>query len=285
MSTKTSATVINPSGYQEHPLFVQSLEKGFAVLEAVAQSAQPATLSDIMARTGLDKSAAQRFSHTLQTLGFLSKDEATRRYQLTTRMLDYSFAYLRASPLIAAAIPHLVYASEQCHETINLAIPDGLDIVYLFRIPVRQTMLVAALAGRRRPLYCTSGGRALLSCLPQAQARQVLNASTLTAVTAKSVVDPERIMELLAQARADGYSVAVEEALLGEIGIAAPVVNEAGLPVAVVQSSVSTAQWTPERVRAELAPLLLQTARLIATPLAQLPVSWPSKFPGFGNAE
>jgi len=69
--------------------------------------------------------------------------------------------------------------------------------------------------------------------------------------------------------------VAVEEAMFGEIGISAPVVNMAGRPVAAVQSSVSTTNWTEKRVRSELAPLILQTARLISTPLAQIQVAWP----------
>jgi DNA-binding IclR family transcriptional regulator len=258
-----------------NPLFVQSLEKGFAVLDAVAQSPQPASLADLMSRTGLGKSAAQRFSHTLTALGYLHKDTATRRYCLSTRALDYTFAYLKASPLIAAAVPHLVDASELCHETINLVVPDGLDIVYIFRIPVRRTMLVATLVGRRRPIHCTSGGRAMLSCLEDGEIAAVLAACPVQQLTSKTITDRDSNQILIKRARIDGYSVAVEEAMFGEIGISAPVVNMAGRPVAAVQSSVSTTNWTEKRVRSELAPLILQTARLISTPLAQIQVAWP----------
>ena len=180
----------------------------------------------------------------------------------------------RSNPLIASAVPHLVDASEQCHETVNLAVPDGLDIVYAFRIPVRRTTLLATLVGRRRPIHCTSAGRAILSRLQDSEAAAILARCSRQKLTPRTVTEPRAILQRIGQARRDGYAVAIEEALIGEIGVAAPVVNEHGRPVAAIQSSVSTAQWTEARVRAELAPLIMQTARLIATPLARFDPDW-----------
>jgi DNA-binding IclR family transcriptional regulator len=263
----------------KNPLYVQSLEKGFAVLHAVAQSPQPSSLTEIIERTGLEKSAAQRFTHSLVALGYLKKDEGTRRYSLAIRLLDFTFSYLRSSALVAAAMPHLADASELCRETINLIIPDGLDIIYAVRIPVRRTVLLATLVGRRRPLHFTSGGRAIMSRLSDGEINAILDVIPKRGITAKTITDRQSNFDLIMEARRVGYSIAAEEALIGEIGVSAPIVTETGRPLAAVHSSVSTATWTVERVRDELAPIVQQAARLISAPLANAQESWGTTEP------
>lgn len=260
----------------KNPLYVQSLEKGFAVLHAVAQSPQPSSLTEIIERTGLEKSAAQRFAYSLVALGYLKKEESTRRYSLAIKLIDFTFSYLRSSALVAAAMPNLADASELCRETINLIIPDGLDIVHAVRIPVRRTVLLATLVGRRRPLHFTSGGRAIMSRLSDGEINAILDVIPTRGITAKTITDRQSNFDLIMEARRVGYSIAAEEALIGEIGVSAPIVTETGRPLAAVHSSVSTATWTVERVRDELAPVIVQTARLISAPLAKTEDAWSS---------
>ncbi len=58
------------------------------------------SLTQLAGAADLDKSAAQRFAHTLERLGHLSKDPETRRYALTTRTLDLGHHYTRSNPLL-----------------------------------------------------------------------------------------------------------------------------------------------------------------------------------------
>lgn len=247
------------------PLFVASVEKGFKVLHAVADAGRPLGLSDIARLSGLDKSAAQRFAATLHTLGYLRKD-ADRRFSLASSLMDFTFQYLRGHPVVAAAMPHLIDAGQQCRETINLSERDGTELVYIARIPIRRTELFAMLVGRRMPVYCTAGGRAMLSWLSAEDAAGVIDASDRRALTPHTITDRGQILDLIAQARTDGFSIADQECMIGQIAVASAVIGERGEPVAAVHCSVSTASWTLARARAELAPLVLETARLASRP-------------------
>ena len=64
--------------------------------------------------------------------------------------------------------------------------------------------------------------------------------------------------------RSSGYAIAEEQCYLGEIPIAAPIFNGQGQPMAALNASVPNSRWTTDRVRGELSPLVLETARAIS---------------------
>ena len=91
-------------------LFVESLARGFRVLEAFGDSPRPMSLSEIAKASGLDKSAVQRLTHTLVALGYLER--TANGVAPGRRLLDRSFDYLRATPLVNRAVPLLAGSSQ-----------------------------------------------------------------------------------------------------------------------------------------------------------------------------
>src|SRR5262249_18020661 len=135
----------------ESSLFVNSLQKGFAVLKAFSREQPRLTLAQITRLTGLDKSAAQRFLYTLHELGLLKKDEETKPYTLSPRLLEFGYAYLYSDPLIERAQPFLVDAHAKIAETVNLAMLDGKDIITVIRLPSRHVVSLNVQIGIRLP--------------------------------------------------------------------------------------------------------------------------------------
>lgn len=82
-------------------------------------------------------------------------------------------------------------------------------------------------------------------------------------------MDRDEILERVTQARGDGFTVAVEECLLGEITVAAPIIGNLGRPVASVNLSMRTSNFTFERVREEMAPIVVNTAAVISEAYAR----------------
>ena len=164
------------------PLFVGSLEKGLKVLSAFLTGDTHLGLSDISPITKLDKSAAQRFTHTLMTLGYLKKDPRTRRYGPSARMLDWSAAYMRSDRLIEVAGPHLVNLHEETRQAVNLSRLVDTDVIYVIRIPARRRLL-SPIVGERVPAYCTASGRAILSGRPDDEVAALLDRSSLLPFT------------------------------------------------------------------------------------------------------
>lgn len=245
-------------------LFVGSLEKGLRVLNAFLTGEPHLGLSDICRLTSLDKSAAQRCAHTLMVLGYLEKDARTRRYHPSVRMLDWSVAYMRADPLIQIAGPHLVNLHDETRQAVNLSRLVDTDVSYVIRIPARRARLLSPIVGERVPAFCTASGRAILSGRPDDDVAAILDRSQLLPFTERTICDRAEILARIAAARRVGYTIAEEECLPGELTIAAPILNAEGRSIGGLNMSMTTRDWTPERMRAELAPPLLRTVTVLS---------------------
>ena len=245
-------------------LFVGSMEKGLRVLGAFLTGESHLGLSDICRLTGLDKSAAQRFAHTLTVLGYLEKDQRTRRYHPSVRMLDWSVAYMRSDPLIQIAGPHLVNLHDETRQAVNLSRLIDTDVSYVIRIPARRARLLSPIVGERVPAFCTASGRAILSGRPDDEVAAILDRSQLLPFTERTICDRAEIFARIAAARRLGYTIAEEECLPGELTIAAPILSADGRSVGGLNMSMTTRDWTPERMRTELAPPLLRTVTILS---------------------
>lgn len=251
-------------GLQDNPLFVGSLERGFAILEAFGIGRAEMGVTELALATGLDKSAAQRFAFTLHALGYLDKSEATRKYRLSRRSLGLAYAYLRNDPLVELATPYLADLRQKCKQRVDLSVLDGTDILYVVRLQTQREAFGATLVGRRIPAFCSSGGRAMLSRLPEEEARSIVERSERKPLTPCTVTEFADVMAAIAAARTDGFAISVQECLVGEIVVSAPVLDVHGHPRAAVHIAMSLAEHDEADVRQNFAPLAMATARLIA---------------------
>jgi len=123
------------------PYFVQSLERGLAVIRAFDADNPAMTLSDVARRTGMTRAAARRFLLTLADLGYVRTDG--RQFMLSPRVLDLGYAYLSGAGLPAVAEPHLEALVAEVHQTSSVAVLDGDDVVYVARVAVRRIVNIA----------------------------------------------------------------------------------------------------------------------------------------------
>jgi IclR family transcriptional regulator, pca regulon regulatory protein len=246
---------------RDNPLFVASLEKAVRLLEAFDEGHRRLGLNDLAALTGLNKSAVQRFLHTWATLGYLSKDAETKRFRLTPKVMSLGYNYLRGERLVDVAMPFLLDARERTGNSVYLGTLYDTSIVYLIRLPQRLLLLESTLPGRRVPAYC--GGRAFLSCLDDAETLSILNRSDRSPITPYTITDIDENMREIASVREKGFCISCQEQLVGEIAVSVPVRDMQGSPRAAVYISARIAEWPPERVESELAPVALETAGMI----------------------
>lgn len=248
---------------RQNTLFVSSLAKGLRVLEAFDEEHQALSLGDLSRRTGLDKSATQRLANTLHLSGYLTKDEATKRFSPSHKFLEMAYAYSWSDPVVQLAMPKLIELSGRLGETVNMAELSGSDIIYVIRIPCQRTGFAATLVGRRLPALSTSSGRAMLASLPLAERKACVRSWPIRRFTAQTTLDRAVIGRLIDEASDKGYAIAQGEMMINEIGVAAPVIGSDGRPVATVQCSVSAYHWTAKKVEREIVPFLLDTANAI----------------------
>jgi IclR family transcriptional regulator, pca regulon regulatory protein len=237
--------------------FVQSLERGLAVIRAFDGDHRQLTLAEVARRTGLPRAAARRFLHTLVELGYVRTDG--RVFALRPRVLDLGYAYLSSTSLPEVAQPHLEDLVARVHESCSVSVLDGEDIVYVARVATKRLMTVAINVGTRFPAYATSMGRVLLAARPPAERDAYLSTARLEPLTLHTVTDRGRLATVLAEVAEQGYAVLDQELEEGLRSIAVPVRDAAGDVVAAMNVSASARRSTEALCR-ELLPPLQQAA-------------------------
>ena len=209
---------------------VQSVARAADLLKALGAHGGPATVFDLADRCGLNRSTAWRILATLEDEGLVERDPATGRYEI-----GYALVALGAAaghdPLVRRARPALRALAEACLETASLAVPRGMQLVYVDQVQAPHVM-AADWLGRATPLHATSTGKALLAWLSEddigAALPGRLERFTDTTITTRAVLRGE-----LAQVRERGYAVSRGELEPALWGVSAPVLD-GGRPVAVV---------------------------------------------------
>jgi IclR family pca regulon transcriptional regulator len=245
--------------------FVQSLERGLAVIRAFDAEHSELTLSDVARVTGLTRAAARRFLLTLVDLEYVRTDG--RLFSLAPRVLELGYAFLSSLTLPEVAEPHLERLVAEVHESSSLCVLDGDDIVYVARVPTSRIMTVSISVGTRFPAYATSMGRVLLAGLTDEQLAAYLARASLVGLTARTVTRADALGTELAKVRSQGWALVDQELEDGLRSVAAPIRNRAGRVVAAVNLSAHASRTSLEALRRELLPHLLAACARIDTDL------------------
>jgi len=241
--------------------FVQSLERGLAVIRAFSAEHPELTLSEVARATSLTRAAARRFLHTLVELGYVS--QAGRLFALRPRILELGFAYLSSLGLSEVATPHLEALVATVHESSSVSVLADDEVVYVARVPTRRIMTVVIGVGTRFPAYATSMGRALLAGQGDEWLEGYLASVRLLPLTQWTITDPAKLRAEILQVRRQGWAMVDEELEEGLRAIAVPIHDLHGKVIAAVNVSAPTRRGGPESLREELLPHLLAAVRRI----------------------
>lgn len=248
---------------KEHRLFVGSVEKAFDFLEVFDSNTKSLSLTELVQRTGLPKSAAQRYAYTLETLGYLNKDPESRRYRLSLKTLFAAGRFISQNEMIHAAYPHLVQLRQQLDARIGLSVQYQERIVYLIPLQSSREAYQTDYPGFSVPIHCTTSGRLFLAQQSDAEARSRLKVQERPALTPFSKTDIDDIMGEVSDARQQGYCITQQEYRIGNLNLGVPVFDREQKLAACLIAVVQTAHWDIQRLKQEAWPLLQETASRI----------------------
>ncbi len=215
---------------------VQSVQRVFALMEALAAKPEGEGLIRLAAETGLSKSTAHRLLTNLIQLGYVMQDPASRKFSLTVRLFEVGSKVVQHMNILAIAKPFLFDLSRKLGEIVNLAIRVGNDVLYIYIEEGGQNAVrVAAHMGARNPMYCTAVGKAILAELSDAEIETVWRGSDISAHTPTTITDFSVFMESIRAVRRNGYAFDMEEFETGIWCVAASIVNYSD----VVQGALS----------------------------------------------
>lgn len=257
---------------KESRYFVTSLERGLKVLEVLAASSSPLTLSEIAQAMGTNKTTATRFCYTLTQLGYIKRD-AHLRYHLTPHVLSLGYASIRSSGWIKSARYFIEELSGEINETVNLSILDKNEIIYLVRSKTEKILPYDLMIGSKLPIHCTSMGKVLLAFGSEDKKRDLLDTLELKSFTHRTIVTKNDLVDEIEKIRKRGYAISDEEISVGLRSIAAPVFSKNGYAIAATNIAVPTKRYTVEDLKIKFAPKILNLAKLIGQSLREVEIS------------
>ncbi len=276
MSNRAQATQPQPAqrpraaGRQGDPGLSQSLERGLSILSAFKADRALIGTTELARELGLGISTTHRYIATLARLGYLEQEPTTRRYRLGLRVVDLGFAAINSMEIRQIASPHLQRLSNETGFTVNMAILDGVEIVYVDRYrstrPGQRQIDLNLHVGARLPAYCTSLGKALLAYLDGDERRRTIESMALTRLGPNTFTTAATLNAELDRVRTTGLAVNNEELAYGLRSIAVPVHGASGEVVAAINLSLHTSMGAVSmaEVVSRYGPPLRKTATAIA---------------------
>lgn len=249
---------------------IGSVQRAIDILNLFRSQSPELGTTEIARALSLHKSTTASLVYTLEANGFLSQNPTTRKYHLGFKVVERAFAMLDQIEFRQVAYPHLQALRNEWNETVNLAVLDASEVVFVERMLGTKALGMRSEIGRRSPAHSTAVGKALLSCLPNTQVEELVKRCGLLAVTPKTITDSDRLLAELEQVREQGYAVDDEENEIGGRCVAVPIFDHTGQAIAAVSISAPTARLPLSDVP-QAGAMVVKTAKAISRELGYLP--------------
>ena len=256
---------------------LQVVERVFTILEAFTEFRPEWSTSDLARSLELPIPTVHRLLAVLARLGYVSRDEQTRKFRLGGAALQLGEQARAVTDLRAVAMMPLRRLSQETGETALLtAVSPKRDCsVCLERVETSQPLRLSVQPGRQLPLHAGSSEKALLAFMPANEVERLL-AGPLERLCTATITDAHSLRRDLQAIRDRGWASSHEETNIGVWGIAVPVISEDDVVCAVGIAGPST-RLSDEVIRRDV-PLVQRAALAVARSLglAVPPVTVPS---------
>jgi len=214
---------------------IQSVTRALRALEMIAEAGELG-VTELGRRLGVHKATASRLAATLAERGLVERDPITDKYRLGFALIHLAGAAMAGLDLVSTSRPVLEDLAEQTHETVNLGVLSGDDLVCIDQVTGTRSIVSVSWVGKRTPVHCTSNGKVLLAFMEERERTRLL-ARPLERRTPRTIIDPDALRAQLQEVRVRGYAQTMEELEEGLNAVAAPVRQGNGEVVAALNVS------------------------------------------------
>jgi IclR family pca regulon transcriptional regulator len=241
--------------------FAQTLARGLACLEVLAEAPQALSCSQVAAAMKVSRAAARRVLLTLQHLGYAREDRGL--YASSAKVLSLGRGMLGNSGVWNAAAVEVVALANRFNEPCSISVLDGLDILFVCRDSTRRVYSLRLGVGDRLPAHCSAAGKMLLSQLPEKELAARVSGVRLESRGPASLTDLRSLKAALREIRDNGFARAVDEMEDGIISIAVPIRERDGRPVAAISVASHRSRRTAADLKTNVLPELRAAAKRV----------------------
>ncbi|WP_205042294.1 IclR family transcriptional regulator [Rhodoligotrophos defluvii] len=227
---------------------VQSLSRALKLLNSLSHHPQGLSLSEVAHEVGLPTSTAHRLLTTLQNERYVRFDQERSTWLIGVQSFRVGSAFVRSRDLVSMARPFMRRLMEQAGETVNLAIHDRSEVVYLAQVECQKMMRAVVGPGGRTLLHSSACGKVLMAHLKESDACRILMGQELRRETPNTLTTIDALRREMAAIRSRGYAIDNEETAVGLRCIASVICDEHGAPLAALSVSGPSARLTDGRL-------------------------------------
>src|SRR5262245_24314708 len=249
---------------------IQSLDRGLVILEAVANSSEPVSLTELTNLVGIDRSSVFRLAFTLKRRGFLAYPAGRKDFILGPALWRLSHRYDWGTMLIRVSQEYLKQLAKRTNETVHLAIREGRNALFIDHAAANHVIAVSGQTGEMVPLHCTAHGKALLAGFSREELRRIFGSATLPVYTAQSIGTLSDLATACSEIQEQGFATDNGEFREGLRCVAAPIRAQRGMIVGSIGISAPTERFPLDRY-AECGEHVLAVANEISARLGTTP--------------
>lgn len=213
--------------YHQHLKHYSSM-KAIQILSVISYSESYSTVTEICETTGISIATVHRILQELVACGFVVKDSEQKRYRAGFEAWSFAMQLKHTDYLHEAAKEEMQRLNDLSLETIHLIAIEGEQGVYIDKLGAKNSIGLRSQIGRRIPLFCTGGGKAILAHQTDNWIDGYLNRISLEKYTNNTIVTKKALMKELEIIRIQGYALDNRENHSDIICVAAPVFDCAG---------------------------------------------------------
>ena len=218
---------------------IKSIEKALDLLELLSDNKKEIGITEINKELHMGLSTIHRMLTTLKYRGYIVQNQQTSKYMLGTKLFILGCKVQNTTNLIKVVTPFLQRLSQNTSETINFAILEGREAIYLFKIESKETLKAGVEVGTKVAAHCTSLGKVLLAFLPEQEFMMLYsnNNEKLLTFTPNSISSVEELKKCLKKIKKQGYAIDEEGFKIGVNCLGVPIINNEGKAIAAISIS------------------------------------------------
>lgn len=209
------------------------LKKALRILELVQASGPGLGVNEIGQKTNISRGTAYRVLSHLEREGYVARTDRGV-YRIGAKLVRLASQANSQSALQEVARPVLQKLSQATGETVNLAVLDGDQVLYIEVIESAHDFRLVSKIGMRRPIYSTALGKALAAFLRPRECAEVIGLMSFRPLTPQTITSRTELEREFEKARCQGYALDNEETVLGARCVGAPILSSRGEPLASV---------------------------------------------------
>ena len=229
-----------------HHSTLSSVRNAARLLKEFTGTSRELGVSELARRLDLSKSTTHRLLSTLTDERLLEQDADTGAYRLGLAIYELGATVSVHMALHDAADPVIDSLRAATRETVQVAVLDGREVVFVERRVSPQALRLLGPIAHRADAHCTSSGKLLLAYLRAASLDAVLDGWALPHTTPHTIHDAAALRADLATIRHRGWAEDANESALGIASIAAPIRSDIGEVVAAVSVSAPIQRMTQD---------------------------------------